>query len=307
MPELEEASEPDSEIETRIFVDEEEEPFVEEPTPLETTIEVQEEEPAIEESIAETVVEVEKFETQFEEVTTPFEDEIGIEEVTEETVFEYEEEIGEMIEPLEETVIEPEVETDVYTPSEPYIMDEVHIEFAPDPLTKEVMENLAKNITLKIRLVRLLRESQVKEETFKKLFDSYVEQGRLWASRREEIIRRLRADIERMEQELITARKDYELLEIRKSIGDASEEEYSVKAPAYKWDIGNLDKEIKNTSGGIQYVVNLKGLIPEEEIDELKSMAENDYSELDEIEGIRSETLAQMKETLSTSLKLLES
>jgi hypothetical protein len=307
--ELEEISEPDSEIETRIFVDEEEEPSVEEPTPLETTIEVQEEEPVIEESITESVVEAEKIETQLEEVATPFEEEIEIEEVTEETVFEYQEEIGETIEPLEETVIEPEVETDIYTPreSEPYMMDEVQIEFAPDPLTKEVMENLAKNITLKIRLIRLLRESQVKEETFKKLFDSYVEQGRLWASRREEIIRRLKSDIERMEQELITARKDYELLEIRKSIGDASEEEYSVKAPAYKWDIGNLDKEIKNTRGGIQYVVNLRGLIPEEEIDELKAMAENDYSELDEIEGIRSETLAQMKETLSTSLKIIES
>ena len=315
--ELEEISEPDSEIETQIFVDEEEEPSVEEPTPLETAIEVQEEEPVIEESITEPVVEAEKFEPQFEEVATPLEEEIGIEEITEETVFEYQEEIGETIEPLEETVIEPleeveiepEVETDLYTPkeSESYLIEEVQIEFAPDPLTKEVMENLAKNITLKIRLIRLLRESQVKEETFKKLFDSYVEQGRLWASRREEIIRRLKSDIERMEQELITARKDYELLEIRKSIGDASEEEYSVKAPAYKWDIGNLDKEIKNTRGGIQYVVNLRGLIPEEEIDELKAMAENDYSELDEIEGIRSETLAQMKETLSTSLKIIES
>jgi hypothetical protein len=221
----------------------------------------------------------------------------------------YEEPAEEYVEPEPEPVFEPEVETDIFTPEEreSYMMDEIRIEFAPDPLTKEVMESLAKNITLKIRLVRLLRENQVKEETFKKLFDSYVDQGRLWVGRRDEIIRRFKGDIARMEQELISARKDFELLEIRKNIGDASEEEYNVKAPAYKWDIENLDKEIKNTRGGIQYVINLKGLIPDEEVEELRQMADSDYSELDDIEGVSSDTIARMKETLAEALNSLES
>jgi hypothetical protein len=109
-----------------------------------------------------------------------------------------------------------------------------------------------------------------------------------------------------MEDELVSARKDFELLEIRKNIGDASDQEYSVKAPAFKWDIENLDNEIKNTRGGIQYVNNLKGLVPDEEIAELQSMAENDFSELNEIDGVSSETIARMKETLSDALKILE-
>jgi hypothetical protein len=109
-----------------------------------------------------------------------------------------------------------------------------------------------------------------------------------------------------MEHELVTARKDFELLEIRKNIGDASDEEYSVKAPAYKWDIENLDKEIKNTSGGIQYVINLTGLIPEEEVAELRAMAETNYSELDEVEGVTSDTIARMKESLAEALASLE-
>jgi hypothetical protein len=277
----------------------------------EESVEMLEEEPdeeLEEEPIPEPEPEIETV-INVEEEPEPVEEE-PVPEPEEETFTEPDEELEEEPEeePEPEPVIEPEVETDIFTPEEreSYMINEIKIEFAPDPLTKEVMENLAKNITLKIRIVRLLRESQVKEETFKKLFDSYVEQGRLWVGRRDEIIRRLKGDIERMEQELVTARKDFELLEIRKNIGDASEEEYNVKAPAYKWDIENLDNEIKNTRGGIQYVINLKGLIPEEEVIELRAMGDSDYSELD-VEGVTSDTIARMKETLAEALNSIES
>ncbi|MFA9495979.1 MAG: hypothetical protein ACERKS_08680 [Candidatus Bathyarchaeota archaeon] len=207
-----------------------------------------------------------------------------------------------------ETELEPEVEPEPISQdvSDDYMMDIVTLEFAPDPLTREVMENLAKNITLKIRLIRLLRENAVKEETFLKLFDSYVDQGRLWVSRRDEIIRRFNADMERMEKEVVSARKDFELLEIRKNIGDAGEEEYGVKAPAYKWDIEHLDSEIKNSKGGTQYMINLQSLVPGEEIEELENLAQSDYSELDTIEGVSPDTIARMKETLSEALNTLQ-
>jgi len=301
-PEPEEEA-PEEELEPEPVVEETEPKPVEEeetePEPeIETMIEVEDEEPEpepVEEAEPEPEPEEEISEPEQVDVETTFETEI----VEEEELVE---------EPVMEHVAEPEVEKDIFTPEEreTYRMDEIKLEFAPDPLTKEVMENLAKNITLKIRLVRLLRESGVKEETFKKLFDSYVEQGRLWVSRRDEIIRRFKADIGRMEDELVTARKDFELLEIRRNIGDASEEEYSVKAPAYKWDIENLDNEIKNTKGGIQYVINLKGLIPDEEVDELKSMADSDYSELDNVEGVTSDTIALMKESLAEAQLSIE-
>jgi hypothetical protein len=273
-PEME--SEPEEEVEEVIEYEKPEQELDEEPAPeLETNILV-EEEPESEEEKPEPT-----------------------EEMEEETYVEPEEE--------SELVVEPEKETEILTPEESglYMMDEVKIEFAPDPITKEIMENLAKNITLKIRIVRLLRENQVKEETFKKLFDSYVEQGRLWVSRRDEIIRRYKADIERMEQELVTTRKDFELLEIRKNIGDAGEDEYNVKAPAYKWDIESLDKEIKNAKAGTQYVLNLRSLIPESEVEELIAMAESDYSDLD-MDGVTNDTIAKMKETLAESLNSLQ-
>jgi hypothetical protein len=211
-------------------------------------------------------------------------------------------------EPIYELALEPE---DVPEPisldvKDDYMMDNVTLEFAPDPLTREVMDSLAKNITLKIRLIRLLRDNAVKEETFKKLFDSYVDQGRLWVSRRDEIIRRFNSDLERMEKEVISARKDFELLEIRKNIGDAGEEEYGVKAPAYKWDIEHLDSEIKNSKGGIQYMINLQLLVPGEEVEELENLAQSDFSELDTIEGVSPDTIVKMKETLSEALNTLQ-
>lgn len=207
-----------------------------------------------------------------------------------------------------EPVVAPEVEPALITPEdrEEYMMDEIQIEFAPDPLTKEIMDNLAKNITLKVRLVRLLRDNAVKEETFRKLFDSYVDQGRLWVSRRDDIITRFRADMERMENEFVVARKDFELLEIRKNIGDAGEEEYGVKAPAYKWDIEHLDTEINSCKGGIQYMVNLKSLVPGEEVAELETLGQADYSDLDNIEGVTSDTIERMKETLAEALNTLQ-
>ncbi len=288
--------EPEEEVDMSVGIEPQEptpEPVIEaEPEPEEEPILEPEMEPEIS-----TVITVEEEPEPIEGESTPEPEDVYIEPAEE-----YEE-------PEPEQVFEPEVKTDIFTPEEreSYMMDEIKIEFAPDPLTKDVMESLAKNITLKIRLVRLLRESQVKEETFKKLFDSYVDQGRLWVGRRDEIVRRFKADILRMEQELISARKDHELLEIRKNIGDASEEEYNVKAPAYKWDIENLDKEIKSTRGSIQYVINLKGLIPNEEVEELIQMAESDYSELDDIEGVTSDTIARMKETLAEAVNSLES
>jgi len=332
-PELEPEPEPEmtpEEIETTIKVEEEApteklEPEIEveevveepeaEPLPeldIEADIHVEEKEPEMEPEPEEEVVEeppVEEPKLEEEPVIEETEEEAVEEPQAEEPAIEEPEEEAPLPEAEEKVIMEPEEpEKPIdFMEEEPELMEAIRLEFAPDPLTKEVMENLAKNITLKIRLVRLLRDGQVKEETFKKLFDSYVEQGRIWVSRRDDSVRRFKADIERMEDALVTARKDFELLEIRRNIGDADDEEYKVKAPAYNWDIEHLEEEIKNRKGGILYVGNLRKLVPEEEIVELEKMADTDYAELDEIEGISAETAAKMKETLAESLNILNS
>jgi hypothetical protein len=198
-----------------------------------------------------------------------------------------------------------EIVREVHSFEETSIMEELKIEYAPDPITKEVMDNLAKNITLKVRLIRLLRDGQVKEETFEKLFGNYVEQGRIWSGRRDEILNRLRSDFGSMEDKLGNAKKEFELLEIRKSIGDAEDTEYNVKAPAYKWDIQYLEKEIVNRKSGIKYVEDLRRLVPSDEILELESYEKDDYNQIDSINGINNEVLVKIKENLVEILGIL--
>jgi hypothetical protein len=307
------APEPEAE-EVTIEVDEAEPMVIElEAAPDEEPVEVNEAEPIA--VVHEVAPDEELAEVRVEPEPTPEQDYALDEETPIEIVEDLKEDVYEAsahVEPEPEPVVydeptpEPEPEK-VPLKMEPKEMEEMRVEFAPDPLTKEVMDSLAKNITLKIRLVKLLKDSQVKEETFKKLFDSYVEQGKLWVSRRDEIIKRFMADIDRMENALVTARKDHELLEIRKSIGDADQEEYKVKAPAYKWDIEHLDKEIKNRKGGIVYVSDLKSMVPDVEIHELERMAETDYGELEGIEAVSQDTLTSMKEALRTAWSSLTS
>lgn len=300
-PEVESPEEPKVEEEPVPEIVPEEEPEVKE---IETYIETETEEAPIQENVEpEPVSEPEPVEV---EPITEAEDEPVLEEAP---ALDEPEEV--LPEPVEEVEPEPVIETptedkDIFQEMEPEMMEEIRIEFAPDPLTKEVMDNLAKNITLKIRLVRLLRDEQVKEETFKKLFDSYVDQGRIWISRRDEITGRFNTDIERMDAQLVIAKKDFELLEIRKSIGDTADDEYQVKAPAYKWDIEHLEGEIKTRRGGVLYVTNLKKLVPEEEINELTVIAENSYSSIDSIQDVSSDSLAKIKETLAEALNILK-
>lgn len=305
--EPEPVAEPETEVDMSVEYEPPTETFIEEPEPtpeLEPVV-LEEPEPESEvEEAPEQIWEAPEPEVEIEEtpVAEPEPEPIPepVVEIEPEPVYEASIESEPVIEPTVEPVVIKQEER------EEYMMNDMNIDFAPDPLTKEVMENLAKNITLKIRLTRLLRENAVKEETFKKLFDSYVDQGRLWVSRRDDIIRRFKSDLERMEQELVSARKDFELLEIRKNIGDAGESEYNVKAPAYKWDIEHLDTEIKTCTGGMQYMVNLQALVPEEEIDMLEQLAQTDYSDVDNIEGVTSDTITKMKETLAEALNTLQ-
>ncbi|MBN2336470.1 zinc ribbon domain-containing protein [Candidatus Bathyarchaeota archaeon] len=298
---------PDDSEEEEVLIEEpvEEEPEIEEPS--DEALEYEEPEPIEEPSVEEPEIkELPEEVLEYEKPEPIVESEIVAEPQVEEPA---PEEPAQQLEVVEEAVYEVEKPEEAVTfiEEETEMMEEIKIEFAPDPLTKEVMDNLAKNITLKIRLVRLLRDGQVKEETFKKLFDSYVDQGRIWVSRRDDTVRRFKADIERMEEGLVNARKDFELLEIRRNIGDADDEEYKVKAPAYKWDIEHLEVEIKNRKGGILYVVNLRKLVPDDEIVELEKMSDAEYNELDSIENISADTVAKMKETLTESLNLLNS
>lgn len=267
----------------------------------EVELEIQEVE---DDDVVEEEVEVEiTVETQAAEIEEEAAEDESEVEIPETVTYETEEEIEVASDPgdIEESVDKvEEIEVKPIFSSEELISD-----FAPDPVTRDVMENLGKNITLKIRLVKLLETEQVKEDTFKKLFNSYVEQGEIWVMRREETMKRFKTDIDGMQKKLSAVQEDYELLEIRRSIGDTSEQEYNIKAPAFKWDMEHLDNEIKNRNAGLTYLNNLQKLVPEEEIENLKKMVETEFTSLQMIENISQETINQIKDTLDKALNIL--
>lgn len=278
------------------------------------------EEPAETDELAEAVtapdeVEAEPLEVEGPEIleedysvleaeVTPTEEEPSesIEEAVIEMVEEREE--AEETEVIEEIQEEPTIEE----PAEEQVQETL-AEFEPDPLITVVMENLAKNISLRLRLVNLLKEGDVKEATFNRLFESYGARGERWMNRRNEMLERSRYDLDAMEKALTEAMTDLEELGIRMAIGDSSEEEHQAKAPAFEWDICFLDGELHLRKGEIAYLEDLTRVMSAEAVQELREMAEGCYGALDglvEAEKVGSETAVRVKASLEEALDCLK-
>ena len=182
--------------------------------------------------------------------------------------------------------------------------------FEPEPIIMEVMTNFAKNISMKIRLVNLLKEDGVKTEIFAKLYDSYVARGELLMNSRTEMLERVRYDLGSMERALNEAKEGLEELEIRKTINDISGEEYAAKAPGYEWDIAQYKDEVVKKKAEIKYLDDITKMFSEDEVNELVELGDSCYSSLDELvdeEKITTETAIRVKVTLEESLSCLRS
>ena len=219
----------------------------------------------------------------------------SMEEIAEEIIEEsMEVEEAEIVEDIEVAAVEVQEET---------------VEFEPDPLTTMVMENLLKNISLKVRLVNLLRRSDVKEATFNKLFESYAAKGERWMNQRNEMLELCRYNLDSMEKKLSEAKTGLEELEIRKAIDDATEEEYLAKAPAFEWDINVLEGELRRRNGEIAFIEDLTRVMPADEIQRLTEMAENCYEAVEglvDADKITSETAERVKAALQESIDCLK-
>ena len=210
-----------------------------------------------------------------------------------------------IVEPIAEVMVEP-----VYKPEVQPIFETVVVPiFEPEPVIKEVMENLAKNISTKIKLVNLLREGGVKTETFNRLFESYVARGELLMNSRNEMLERVRFDIESMERALNEAKIGLEELKIRKAIGDASEEEFRAKSPGFEWDIKQYEDEVARKRAEIKYLEDLTQVMNAEEIEELKLTGESSCEAVDGLSDagkISSETATRVKVALEEDLAYLK-
>jgi len=176
---------------------------------------------------------------------------------------------------------------------------------APDALTKDLLESYAKNVTLRLKLVKLYREGSLKEETFTRLYKGYAMEGKIWASRREEILKRLAVEMEEMEDGHNEATDVLELLEVRRSIGEASAGEYAVKAPAYRWIIDNFDNLIGENRNMTAYLENISNALTDAEHKDLRELASLQYNTLESLQVSNDEFLASLKDDLYEAIKML--
>lgn len=259
------------------------EPVEEDVVVLVDSVEEIEAEPEVVEPVVEEIVEFEPvIKPVAEEIEAPIEAIVVVEEP--EAV-----EVEEVLEPVVE--VEPEV---VAVP-----------EYEPDPVIKEVMGNLAKNISMKIKLVDLLRSGGVRSEIFSKLFDSYLARGELLMNSRSEMLERVRYDLGSMEGALHEAKEGLEELDIRRAIDDVSEEEYAAKAPGFQWDIGQYKDEVGKKQADIYYLEDIKRVMSSGEIVELVGLGEGCVEALDELaesEGIDGDSAARIRVSLEEAL-----
>jgi hypothetical protein len=164
------------------------------------------------------------------------------------------------------------------------------------------MGNLAKNISMKIKLVDLLRTGGVKSEIFGKLFDSYMARGELLMNSRSEMLERVMYDLGSMEGALHEAKEGLEELDIRRAIEDVSEEEYAAKAPGFKWDIGQYKDEVGKKQAEIYYLEDIKRVMSSDEIGELVELGEGCFETLDELAEIDGHTTARIRVSLEEAL-----
>ena len=178
----------------------------------------------------------------------------------------------------------------------------------PDPILKGVMVNLVKSISLNLWLVNQLQEGNTDEEQFNKLFEDYVNRSELFMNCRNEMLERAR-DLDSIERALKEAKMGLSELEMKKTIGDISEDEYEAKAPGFKWDIDKREDKISKRKEEIAFLEDLSRVMSTEEIARMKEMAEKCQSAMDGLEescNISSETVARVRASLEGTLACLE-
>ena len=297
-----------------IVVEDVTEPSVEEVVEAEPEIEVEPEPMEVVETVeitefvaeAEPDDEVEPVPEAVEEATEPI---VEVAEPSVEEILEIP--LEESFESVEASVFEvvegPEIE-DVEKVEEVEPAAEVVIElepsYEPDPVIREIMENFAKNLSMKIKLVGLLKDGGVKSEIFERLFESYVARGELLMNSRSEMLERVRYDIDSMEKALNEAKAGLEELEIRRAISDVSEEEYAAKSPGFEWDIRQYKDEVGRKKAEISYLEDIKRVMSPEEIEGLIETGEGCY-ELIESEKISSEIAGRVRVSLEEALSCL--
>jgi hypothetical protein len=148
-----------------------------------------------------------------------------------------------------------------------------HKIYTPDLYVKEIIEKVTKSVKYEVNLVQLLQQGQMTEEVFTRLFNGLADETQKLNIRRAQSINEITNSMKGYESTVLSAQQGMKLLNLRKSIGDASEEEVIVKSSALNWDIKAYGNKILDGRKKSDYLKTLGKLILEEELNELENIA----------------------------------
>ena len=175
--------------------------------------------------------------------------------------------------------------------------------------TPDVMEELAKSLSMQVWAVGMLQEGKVSEAQFGRFYNGYLTRLRPCVDRRK-IILEAAGNLEPIEAELKEARLRLEELEMRRSIRDASDEEYRVKVPAIEWDIGRNEEELRKRRAEISSLEDLNSVMSEGEVAALIEKATRCFEMMESEDPpweAGKETTAKVREALKDVRECLES
>ena len=174
------------------------------------------------------------------------------------------------------------------------------IDNEPDFQVKENVVDLKKNINLTLWIVDLYLTGEVEEEGFNNLFGTYEYRFEQNMKRRNKMLEITR-DIKPMKKAYTVAKLRISELELRRSIGDASDEEYNLKVPAYQWEINKYETELAKSKADVLFLQNFGCILEDEEGIKIKEKTENIKKRVEEEQkkgNLNNETGARIKKIL---------
>jgi len=180
--------------------------------------------------------------------------------------------------------------------------------FEPDEATRNLMQNLANSINLKLWSIGQLLDEKISTENFERLHVGYDARYRQLMDQRKERLEQV-SDVNKLEKELERAYINKSELEIRKTLNDLFEGEFDAKAPAFEWEITHCEILLEHRKGEIAFLKGLEKVVQSEELAEMVKTARNHLESIQSTEGLMElidGSSARLKNSLEEIVNLLE-
>ncbi len=179
-----------------------------------------------------------------------------------------------------------------------------------DPETVQLLEELRKHQTWKVRLCSLLAEDRVSGEVFTKVYEEYAEEFGKLDGLREEKASEYREKYDEKKAELDSIKREHEELRVRVAVGQIPESELVMKTPEMAEGINSLSLETNELETKLSLLDNFMGGVLPRQAFELDKMARSCIESLDDFvkkKEISVEIEGKIREDLRSFVAMLES